>query len=379
MSLILYNISQYYRVIIFYCLVFFCTSVTAACSYRKTGKDTYKWQWEWLFISFVITLLFLGLSKSGTDYSSYARLYEHCFDWNYEHTRRIERGFLLFNILIRSFGDGFETFRFIWAFTVLALIYGTIAEYKEILKPGWCILGFDVLFILQSMNLMRMYLAVAIVFWGIRFLIGNARWKYYFLTLLCAFFIHRSSICMILPLIIWKCLGNPKSIYLKTICTLAGFGFFLFIVRFLSGQTVLGYTLILSNEIRIGLLQILNLAPIFIIAFYFRKGRMLYVDDKQFYMMYSFFLALVLISFISYIIPAAGRMTSYFVIPTIVLPQYVLTNSNLISYNMRLYINRYKTIRFLLIAYYCFRFFMSLQYLSLDGVEVYMNIFGFSI
>ena len=371
-------IISYKSTILLYFLVIVIASCFAALSYYKGSDGYYKWKWYWLFLSFLVLLFFLGFADCGADYYSYKRIFDHSFDWHYQHTDRIERGYLLINAIVKSVVDNYKVFHFIWALIMLTLVYSTIAKYRDIVKPGWSVLAYSSIFMIQSLDLMRMYLAVAIIFWGIRFFLQNKR-IHYLIVILIAFFIHRSAICMLVPYVMWIMFSKGEKYFLKSVVTLIMYLAFYFSKDYLFQDAVLGYQYSGSTDGALGITQILYALPIFALILFFRYYKNDFENDNIVGGLSIFYFSSLIFSMMSYSITPMGRVLFYFTYPYILLPGYFLTNHRYAGANVPINIlNIYKLIGFLLILYYLFRAYMMISYIELDGLEIYTNVFGFS-
>ena len=370
-------INNYSDTIIVYFFVICVASIFAALSYRKNNFGDYIWRKYWFILSFVVLLLFLGFANCGEDYYSYNRIFDNCFDWNYPHTLRIERGYLLFNMAVKCITSSFEFFHFVWAFAILSLIYSTIAKYKEVIRPGWTILGYTTIFMFQGLNLMRMYFAIAIIFWGIRFVIQDKKINYFF-VIISAFFIHRSALCVLIPYAMWVMFSSKEKYIPKIIITLMMYGVFFILRNVLFSEFILGYQYKGITTGKIGSAQIVYAFPIILVFLYYRIVKKEYLLDPIVSNLMVFYLSSIVFALMSYYITTMGRVLFYFTYPYIVLPGYLMTNwSGSDEYRPWRIVSIHEIIGLCFILYYFFRAYMMISYIETDGLQVYSSILGF--
>lgn len=369
-------ISKYYNTIILYFGVIVLSTLLAKLSYiKKNGKYIFNRYLFWA--SFLILLIFLGFSKIGTDYDSYNYIFEKSITTSYWKRTRIEKGYLLFNAIIRFFTNNFYVFHFIWAFCMLYLIYSTIYKYKEYINPCWAILAYTTIFMFQSMNLIRMYLAIAIIFWGIRFIINNKPFKY-FLVILMAFLIHRSAIIMTIPFVFWICFKNKGKYFFKAILIfLVFFGIIIF-RKYIFNGNFLKYEYTYREEASIGSIWIIYYFPIYYLFMIYKKKH-LASQDLFLNILFLFLCSATCLWILSYFVDAIGRANYYFTYVFMVMPSYILDKIEISSQKKNInsngYIKKFNLMKFLMIIYFLFRAYMSIGYIETDGLQLYYTIF----
>lgn len=370
-------INQYSATIFVYFVVICSASIFAALSYRKNNTGNYVWRRIWFILSFITLLLFLGLANCGEDYYSYNRIFDNCFDWGNPHTLRIERGYLLFNMAVKCISSSFKFFHFIWAFVILVLIYSTIAKYKDVIRPGWTILGYTSIFMIQGLDLMRMYFAIAIIFWGIRFVIQDKKIKY-LLVVIAAFFVHRSALCVLVPYAMWVMFSRKEKYTLKIILTAMMYGVIYALRNVLFSEMLFGYQYGGSTSGQIGSAQIVYAFPIMLVFLYYRIYKKEYIKDPIVSNLMIFYLSSIVFALMSYSITTMGRVLFYFTYPYMVLPGYLMSNwSGSNRYRPWHKVSMHEIIGFCFILYYFFRAYMMIAYIETDGLQVYSNILGF--
>ena len=178
---------------VFLLLIVFFSSYQA----QKTRKKTY------LYLTILIFTFIAGFRgmDCGVDTSSYYDdiLRGFPYPWHFK-----EEGFrLVANFFVDTFNNPQLMFIFC-AFATNLLICLRLWDYREDADFSFLILLYILMFFSNSMNIMRQYVAVALIFYGTRFL-KNKKWFFIpFLAL--AFFFHRSSLLSIwyLGIVLWS-------------------------------------------------------------------------------------------------------------------------------------------------------------------------------
>jgi|GEM_PF-6007523 len=384
-------ISKYNKVIFFYLLVIMSSSFFAHLSYRYK-KGVLIWNKVWFVLSFAILFLFLGFNSYSIDYENYAYIFERSTSFQYFISSPIEKGYLLFNCIIRFFTDSFYVFHIIWAFVILVLYYSTIAEYRSVLNPGYCILAYTCIYLIQSLALMRLYLAIAIVFWGVRF-VFKRKYFSFCLVIITAMFFHKSAICLFFPAALIIASEKRGHFISKILFCIVFFVLIYSFQNFLFGDIFYGYAYGLRKTDGFGFAPIAYAIPIGALLYYVKKKYPQRVSNDYIVTeLFVFSVCALTLSMMRYFIVMISRAVFYFTYVTIVFPSYLLS----IDYEERYKKNEFSKglnhnthghiimdSRFFLnvffIMYFLFRAFMMISYIESDGLNVYFSLFGFSI
>lgn len=152
-----------------------------------------------------IVIIFLGCIigfryEVGKDFGNYANAYNlitaqaslaEAHRWY-----TIEESYFILSFFSKIIGGTSQTvFLFYGFFTTVFYLFGIWYFRKEI-RMEWAVLSYSILFF-GSFNTIRQYLAMAIVFWGFRFIIEKKAIKY-FLCVLVAILFHQSAFVAII-------------------------------------------------------------------------------------------------------------------------------------------------------------------------------------
>lgn len=154
-------------------------------------------------LSFVGGILFVILGcrniSVGTDTYSYCSDFIHSLDNNAFAGESTEIGYQYLLRLLRLFWDSPSVFIAIWSLGTISLIFSAIYIYRKKVNLFVAISCYVSLYFFQSMNLIRIYFAAAIIMYFFKFLLTR-RYNMFLVGVLVAFLIHYSSIILILLL-----------------------------------------------------------------------------------------------------------------------------------------------------------------------------------
>ena len=165
-------------------------------------------QWIWLALSFFVLWFISAFADCGADRETYGSIFSNSSisdllsGWQ-------EPGFILFNMFFRIFGDDPRVIYIAISTVTLFLLYRTWYKLRNEVLIGYGVLAFTTMFYVQSLSLMRIYMASAMLFAGVKFLRQGEYGKYSLVILLTSM-IHYSSLLMFLPLGLMYILENRR-------------------------------------------------------------------------------------------------------------------------------------------------------------------------
>lgn len=157
----------------------------------------------YLLISFLFLFLPLGLRQfSGVDDTTYARIFYEVNSWGWikKFTRSsLEPGYLILNRLVGLFTRNYIYMQIISSFIPLAIFYGSFKKYGEKIDLTFAVflLATTIYFQVLSVGLVRMFMAISIIFRGLYYLPLRNSKKYIAHVALASLF-HYSAIFMII-------------------------------------------------------------------------------------------------------------------------------------------------------------------------------------
>lgn len=186
----------------------------------------------------------------------------------------LEPGYLFFNYIISLCTDNYYVFQAIASFIPIFFIYKGFVKYKYLIyiPLAFLLFAMTLFFQMLSVSLIRMFIAISLVFYfSLDFLI-KAQLKKYILSIILISTIHYSCIIMLIfvPLLIWKKQLEQNWISFLISLSLISITGFLVVGRL---AAAIGGRYAMYGEVGEGGFNILALdtLPFFIVAFLFKK------------------------------------------------------------------------------------------------------------
>lgn len=221
------------------------------------------------FVFLSVTILFAGFRGGlGTDFVNYSKWYNTTINDKY-----LETGYVGIMNVFAYFNLSIYHIQFLFFTGTLLLINLALKKYTLNIKYAWLFYLIFPYFFLYSFILMRQYLAMAIVFWGFRFLHKNKLWQYIMAILIGSLF-HYS--CLLAGLLVFALFHISKMVTRKQILFLllaslpfAFINWFQFFGYFFEGTKYEGYFLA-KNMIPVNYIKLVlfNIEALFILYFY---------------------------------------------------------------------------------------------------------------
>lgn len=354
-----------------------CGKCAGSVVSRRKEQAIYNIQKLCFLCSFLVLWFFSAFANCGADRKTYGWIFEEVnieqlFDgWQ-------EPGFILFNLLFRVLGDNPRIIYVAISTVTLVLVYMTLYRVKEEISIGFAVLGYVTLYYVQSLSLMRIYMAAAILFWGVPYLLKQNYIKYG-IVILGATMIHYSALAMFLPWIFLCFLKHRRyKMNLHIAAVFACFGIvFAGLVMF---APILGNITIFSRFQRylegisfngIGVMQFIYYIPICIlVALVYNK-----CSENYRKIFIAFTYSAFFIGVLSYLIPMLGRMSALFHIIYLFIIPYIL---KILKENLQCRGRKgaivYYIICLSVVGYYYLRFLIYIgEYAFLDSVVPYVN------
>lgn len=189
----------YFSSVVFYMfVVFFSFFFSSIYSLNSKMKFTGSY-----LLSFVFLFFTLGFrAYSGVDDPTYISIYEQISQigpWKYFMQTTMEPGYISLNYLWFCLFDDYFSLQVFCSFIPLYLVFIRLKNYKIILNLPLALLLFISLYIFQmlSVSLIRMFIAIAVVFFSLDFLWKKKKRKFLYCILIAASF-HYSALIMLL-------------------------------------------------------------------------------------------------------------------------------------------------------------------------------------
>lgn len=323
-------------------------------------------------LSFLILWFFSAFSSCGADKTSYKIIFQNVsFQTIFDGWQ--EPGFNLFNLVFRVFGDNPRIIYVAMTTVTLLLVYSTLDMLKDEINVAFSVLAYGTLFYVQSLSLMRIYLASAILFWGIRFLKKNEYFKYG-IVIAVAISIHYSCCIMLFPWIILYMMYHHRYkqvVHIVVIICMMGAG----IVVLKGLAPIMGSVPMFARFQQyfqnmqsggFGVMQFVYFMPIILLVLcVFPK-----LNDNYKRIFFTFTSSAFFVGVMSYVITILGRAFVLFSILYLFIVPYGLKY-------LKEEINRWKYyfVCVATIVYYVFRFMIYIsEYYKLDQIIPYTNV-----
>lgn len=300
---------------LFYCsVILFAVLFASFAELSQSNKLLYGF---FMFLSFFTLFFVYGFRDfSGIDDPVYLRIFEqiaHNGMLDYFKYSTMEPGYLILNKVVSIFTDNYLYMQLISSFIPLFLFYYGFNKYKRIisLPTAVFLLCTMIFFQMLAAGLVRMFIALGIVFLAFRFIPQQQPKRYVFYILLATLF-HYSSFFLIF-LVYFAINKNNLSKRTKqfyTIIFVSSPILFIFISRFIVpmlGSRYRGYGTLNSINLSIG--DFTTLPLIFLLLFFYKKIH----DNRKrlFFKLFIFVYSLSLIIFIFGDLIGIGRLIFY--------------------------------------------------------------------
>lgn len=298
--------------IILYIFIIFLTSWLSHKAQGYNSNDNRNRTKRYFILIGVILSLFLGLRgvTVGADTLQYRNIWENCNIRGYDFGT-IEYGFRYINQVLASIvNDGRFGVLFFSSITIYLFLKG-IYEYGKDINYFLAVSSFSFIFYLQSLNLLRIYLAAGFLIFAFKYIYKDENYVKYLFCILVASFIHSSSLVLLFPLMMLWIYRKNKSI--ACILYIAAFGIIYSLKDLLFAYvTIARYSAYAdSNEVNeIGLLGILEFLPVFYAIYYIVRHKL---SGWKYDVIVAFSSVAFLFRILSYFISAVGRLSIQFI------------------------------------------------------------------
>ena len=286
-------------------------------SFSKDHVNSLKWIFVVLFIFSAIRF---GV---GTDFLKYYQFTSGVIDIREKNYMLLEP----FNILLIVIGYLFHLPQFYFIISSLLIsiffYYGIKQNSKDYILSSFCFISFP-FFYLESMNIIRQFIAIAIVFYAIRYIYERNFLKYAFFVLIASLFHISALIAFILYISNIFEFNRCKNIFLIIISILLGriINFFLQILAYIPLFSKINYYLSTPQEgYQLFFLSMIILNTINLVLY----NKINKIDEKNKFLLDSFNIGCCIIFLFRDIPTIAGRLVFYFYIFLIlIIPNYYL-------------------------------------------------------
>lgn len=264
-------------------------------------------------VSFLLLAVPCFFCGEGKDMSVYVSLYD---SWTFESLKDLsfEPGYVLLNLFLRVFFKNAYIALGIIKVLSIYLVYMSVYLLKDRINTGFSVLSYVVLLYIFNFHLLRMSLALGLVFLAMSYeLIGKSRRAV--LLIITAFLFHYTSIIVLLAYCIYKMMRNriaaSKVVILSVVLVLLYLNLIPILNHLVPVIKLFNKyeTYLDSANSYVGVVQLILFVPIaYILLVLYKKG----TQDKFYIMSTVFGIMLLFTGSLGYILPVSSRTVYYF-------------------------------------------------------------------
>lgn len=181
--------------------------------FAKDKDNTFKLNKILFYLSLTVLLIIMGCRQSGVGVDDWQ--YKVIFNDVRENgvinvfcNLKIEIGYLIINRIVGLFTDNFQIFLFIISFISLLFFYKALEYERKNINYFLAFFLFGTMLYLYFFGIIRLFLAVGIVSYALRYLFENNKKKYIIFIIIASLF-HYSALFMLIFLFFY--LGKSKN------------------------------------------------------------------------------------------------------------------------------------------------------------------------
>ena len=272
----------------------------------------------WLIIIVLSLVSGLRANSVGIDTKTYFSIFNKISNKQMDLVYGVEESFMhICYFLLKIWNDERFLF-FLYAFIAHALIIFRLWEAREYSSFPWCVLCYYITLYGFSLNVLRQFVAIAIIFFGSRYLVNGRYFKFLIFVLIASAFHISSVICFLfipIEILFFKRLDKKKRMGLTIILLMSIIAFF-GLFDLLVNKYISYFNTRVSN---IGFMLPFKLLFVFSTAFVFKSNQNNYLGklDGYRYIVKSsriYYILGISLTFLSYFFAYAGRIGAYFYI-----------------------------------------------------------------
>lgn len=291
----------------------------AVLSYFMARTAEKKNKKSFAILIIVLFSFFAGFRAStvGRDTSNYIRLF-HQTGSNIIAIKEI--GFTIFNRLVMSLTNNDSILLLCYAIIIYGLIVYRLWELRGNISFSCAVITFYSINYFESLNIMRQYVAVAIIFFATRYLAKRKYGKYTILMIIAVLF-HTSALLgagyLAVELMFWKSLSGKQKLYLVSISIVG-----IILLPFMLDITEKYSQFFRWTTIDIGLRVFALFCILIVSLFYFNRSTdfrdRFYLQTKGYFLhtVQWYYLIGCLLGIIGYFYELMGRISIYYTIYT---------------------------------------------------------------
>lgn len=180
--------------------IFLYVALLAECIYlAKRAQDTQKKRYVWLIVAILSVFVGIRGSSVGIDTAKYMENFGHIARGNAHLVFGAERTFVKIVQILQFFSKSPVFVFLVFAFLTNGLILFRLWEFRGRIAFVWAFIYFYACFYFFEFNIVRQMVAIAIVFWGTRF-VQKEQYVLFLACVVAAFLFHQSALLGVLYL-----------------------------------------------------------------------------------------------------------------------------------------------------------------------------------
>ena len=296
-----------------YILTFLLSLLFAKVAQKKNKK-------KYIVLAALVLTVIAGLRAEsvGIDTKNYAELLGHIAEGNLNLAYGLETSFKYICAFLLGIWNNFNFLYFVFALITNLLIFLRLWDFRDRISLPWATTIYFGVFYFMTFNIMRQFVAAAIIFYATKYLAQKKYFKF-FVFIAVAFLFHKSALLgfgfLALDIFAWKYLSKRQKRMLVWVILLGGAAVVFF------GATIIGrYSNYFDNiQFNFGLMLFLKLA-FFMLSVLFVSNP--YADECDergysakaytFATVRGYYLVGILATMLEYFFPYMGRIGIYF-------------------------------------------------------------------
>lgn len=268
-------------------------------------------------VFFVISFLLLAVPcffcGEGKDMYVYVQLYDN---WSFEDLKDFgfEPGYVLLNLFLRFFFNNAYFALGIIKVLSIFLVYVSVYLLRDRLNLGFSILSYVVLLYIFNFHLLRMSLALGVIFLAMTYeLLGKS--KRTLLLIVVAFFFHYTSVIVLFAYCIYKMMRNKITVAKLAVLSIILILLYMYIVPILNYLVpAIKFfnkydTYLDSTNSNTGVVQLVLFIPVaYTLVSLYKKGS----QDKFYILNTVFGIMMFFAGSLGYLLPVVSRTVYYF-------------------------------------------------------------------
>lgn len=201
-------------------LIFYAALIAVVCCCMYAAQKRGEKRWLWMAVLLLSLVAGLRAESVGVDTRNYTLILRRCAVEGYERITKEYLFYYIGTILYRLSGSAAASFT-AYALLTNGLIFARLWDFRNRCSLAAVALFYCLYYYGGTMNGVRQYLAIAIVFFATRYLFSEKFGRFYLLTLLACMFHYSACAGFVLPVLAIGCKRRYPLREFLVLCTSA--------------------------------------------------------------------------------------------------------------------------------------------------------------